>query len=357
MRGGAKPWKLGRRTALNSQVADLKAFSKMPPRVSVLMTLYNKATYVEEAVKSVLASSYSDLELLVLDDASTDHGTDLVRAISDPRIRLVESATNLGRARNANRGFAESKGEYVAILDADDTMHADRLAKQVAYMDAHPHLSACGTAAQLIGKRDRVVAWPTRDEEARGLMLFEDPLLYGSAMFRRSIIVTHGLQCPEDWRGPGMDYLFLLRVAAVAEVANLPEALTNYRIGANNYRHGRNGLADAERIATEALRFFGLKANPHELRSHLVLLRRLGPPETVAEVRSLNAWVARLLAFNREALAFPTAVFESRLRAELDHIFCLLADRDPRLARKHARLSGGWNLGRLRYYLATCWRA
>ncbi|MBK8225754.1 MAG: glycosyltransferase family 2 protein [Flavobacteriales bacterium] len=320
------------------------------------MTLYNKAPFVEEAVKSVLASSYTDFELLVLDDASTDRGADLVRAVSDPRIRLIVHGENLGRARNANRGLAESAGEYVAILDADDMMHADRLAKQVAYMDAHPRIGACGTAAQLIGDRDRVAAWPTRDEVARGQMLFDDPLLYGSAMFRRSVIVTHGLQCPEDWRGPGMDYLFLLRVAAVTEVANLPEALTQYRIGANNFRHGRNMLADAERIVKEALGFFGLKADQQELRSHLVLLRRLDPPETVDGVRSLNAWAARLIAFNREAQAFPKAVFESRLRAELDRIFFLLADHDPRLACRHARLSGGWTLGRLRYYLAARWR-
>jgi len=354
---GSKRGKHDRCSELISHLADVKALPHMPPRVSVLMTLYNKAPYVDEAVRSVLASSYSDFELLVLDDASTDNSADRVRAFSDPRIRLIAHRENLGRARNANRGFSESKGEYVAILDADDTMHADRLAKQVAYMDAHPRVGACGTAAQLVGERDRVVTWPARDEEARGLMLFEDPLLYGSAIFRRSVIVANGLQCPEDWMGPGMDYLFLLRVAAVTEVANLSEALTSYRIGANNLRHGRNGLADAERIVTEALRFFGLKVDPQELRSHLVLLRRLGPPKSVAEVQSLNAWVLRLLAFNREARVFPTGVFESRLRAELDRIFCLLADRDPRLARKHARLSGGWTLGRLRYYLASRWRA
>ncbi|MFN3875163.1 MAG: glycosyltransferase family 2 protein, partial [Flavobacteriales bacterium] len=118
------------------------------PRITVLMTLHNKGAYVAEAVRSVLSSTLPDFELLVIDDASTDDGPAIVRAFADPRIRLLANAANLGRAASANRGFDEARGEYIAILDADDAMEPDRLAKQAALLDARPELGACGTCAR-----------------------------------------------------------------------------------------------------------------------------------------------------------------------------------------------------------------
>ena len=323
------------------------------PRVSVIMTLYNKGPFVEEAIHSVLASSFTDFELLVVDDGSTDDGPAGVRGIDDARIRLLPGAGNKGRAHAANRGFDAAIGEFIAILDADDVMRNDRLAKQVAFLDAHAEVGACGSAAQVIGNRDHVAHWPATDEEARGLLLFEDPLLYGSCMLRRRLPLDHGLRCPEDWRGPGMDYLFLLRLSAVARVANLPEPLTGYRVGPNNFRHGRDRRADTERIVSAALAHFGIACSAEDLRAHLVLLRRDSPPANADEVRAVNAWLSRLRLFNRGARVFTPDVFEQRLRAEEEHLFCVLADRDRRLARLHARLSGGWSWRRLRYLLST----
>lgn len=323
------------------------------PRVSVLMTLFNKAPFVEEAVRSVLASDFSDFELLVVDDGSADDGPSRVSAINDPRIKLLRSAENKGRAHAANRGFDAAQGGYIAILDADDTMHPERLQKQVGFLDAHPDIVACGSAAQVIGERQHIAQWPATDEEARGLLLFEDPMLYGACMIRRSIIAQQGLRCPEDWQGPGMDYLFLLKLASVATVANLPEPLTSYRIGTNNFRHGRSRQEDSRAIVEAALKHFGISHTAEDLHAHLMLLRRREPPANEADVRTVNAWCARLRRFNADARVFSADVFERRLRKEEDHLFFVLADRDIRLARLHARLSGGWSCRRLRYLLSA----
>ncbi len=99
-------------------------------RVTVLMTLHNKGPFVEEAVRSVLASTLTDLELLVVDDASTDGGLDIVRGIHDPRIRILESAVNTGRAAAANRGLDAARGTFVAVLDAET---GDRLASRTLH--------------------------------------------------------------------------------------------------------------------------------------------------------------------------------------------------------------------------------
>jgi len=323
------------------------------PRVSVLMTLFNKAPFVEEAVRSVLASDFSDFELLVVDHGSTDNGPSLVAAIGDPRIKSLRTAENKGRAHAANRGFNAAQGDYIAILDADDIMHSDRLQKQVAYLDAHPRIAACGSAAKVIGDRQHLARWPATDYEARGLLLFEDPMLYGASMFRRSVIEEHGLRCPEDWQGPGMDYLFLLKLASVSELANLAEPLTSYRIGTNNFRHGRSRQEDTMAIVEAALSHFGIAHTADDLQSHLMLLRRSEPPKNEAEVRALSGWCMRLRDFNASNGVFTAEVFEHRLRQEEDHVFFVLADRDIRLARLHARLSGGLTWPRSRYLLSS----
>jgi glycosyltransferase involved in cell wall biosynthesis len=316
------------------------------------MTLYDKGPFVEEAVRSVLVSTFPDFELLVVDDASSDDGASRVAHFGDQRVRIHRNAKNLGRARNANLGFSLAQGEYIAILDADDRMHPERLAKQVAFMDAHPEVGACGTWAQLIGDRSNIARWPATDAEARGLLLFEDPLLYGSAMLRRSVLLAHGLRCPDDWDAPGMDYLFLLRLAAAAQVANLQEPLTYYRLGPNNFRHDRDRTADSIRILREALNSFGLSPSRDELNAHLVLTHRAAPPDSAEGIRALNAWASRLLLFNAERAIFTPRVFSSRVREELDRVFFILAQQRSANAMLHLRLSGGWSIRRARYYFS-----
>ena len=93
------------------------------PRITVLMTYCNEGTYVQEALESVLRSTFTDFELLVVDDASRDDGLAFIRAFADTRLRILESTVNTGRAAEANRGYDAALVEYMATLDADDIMH------------------------------------------------------------------------------------------------------------------------------------------------------------------------------------------------------------------------------------------
>ncbi len=321
------------------------------PRLTVLMTLFNKGPFVEEAVRSVLTNSYGDLELLVVDDASTDDGVARVAAIPDPRIRVLRLAVNAGRGAAANHGLHAARGEFLAVLDADDLAHPDRFAKQIAYLDAHPEVGIVGSAAKVFGARERTVSWPATDEQARAVMLFEDPLLYGSCMYRRELCVRHGIRYREDWRVPGMDYLFLLAMAAHARMANLPEALTSYRLGEQNFRHGKDSRDVRRAIIAEALRWFGIPGTEREVELMLMLEQRR--PAVVDEdmVRALWEWVKRLRGINRERGLFPIDAFERRLQRDWRRWFYLLADESRELALAHMRCEGGLPLGRL-FYLA-----
>lgn len=327
----------------------------VPPRVTVLMTLYNKGRFVEDAVRSVLANSFTDLEVLVVDDGSTDEGPDRVRSVRDDRVKLLTTDRNAGRPTAANRGYDAARGEFIAVLDADDLMRPDRLSKQVAFLDAHPDVGVVGSSLGVFGAQEDLWHWPETDDEARGKILFGDPVCYGTAMMRRSIVEEHHLRCDEAWLYPGMDYLFLVALSRHARFANIMEALTQYRTGEQNMRHGRDPLTDRARTYRGLFRLLGIEASEEELRCQLMLHRMFPRVPSSAEVKALRAWVDTLKHMNRERLLFPVAPFEMEIDRRWDNLFHPLADLSIGAAITHMRLACGWRMSHLRYLASSAW--
>jgi glycosyltransferase involved in cell wall biosynthesis len=320
-----------------------------PARVTVLITLYNKGAYVAETVRSVLSSTFTDFELLLVDDASTDGGLEVVRGIEDPRVRILESPVNTGRAAAANRGYDHACGEYVAVLDADDLMHPERLAKQVAFMDAHPEVGVCGSWSRMMGDPSQLVRMPATDEACRAVMLFGMPVLYPAAMIRRAVLEDNRLRCDADWHLPGMDHLFMLHIGAHAAYANLQEPLLTYRMGENNMRHGRDTVTDRFALERELFNFLQIAATDAEVEMHLAFHNLFRRPFHAADVRALWAWKNRLGRINRERGLFPAKLFEAELERRWDRLFHLFAGQSVGAAMAHFRLSGNWSTARLAY--------
>ena len=103
------------------------------PRVTVLMSVYNDEPFLAEAIDSVLRQTLTDLELLLIDDGSTDRSREIAAAFRDPRLRIIVNEENLGHGPALNRGLASAACEYVANLDGNDVAFPERLAKQVAW--------------------------------------------------------------------------------------------------------------------------------------------------------------------------------------------------------------------------------
>lgn len=203
----------------------------MSPRVSVLLAVHNGGALLTDAVTSVLAQTFEDLELLLVDDASTD---DAVEALpSDPRVRILRNDRNLGQIPSLNRGLAEARGEYVARLDHDDLCLPHRLERQVEALDRDSSVALVSTWVDIVGDDGRL--WfPLRggiesyvDFLAR-VIIDDLPLAHPAIMFRREVVRELGGY--DERLGAAEDKDLYRRIALSGKGAYVvPELLVIYR--------------------------------------------------------------------------------------------------------------------------------
>ncbi len=198
------------------------------PRVTVVMPVHDGAPYLRPAVESILAQTYRDLELLVLDDGSEDESAAIVASYRDPRVRLHRRAANLGVVATLNEGLELASTEYVARMDADDVSHPERLARQVAFLDQHPDVAVLGTAVKDIGTPRGAYALPCSHGAIRARLLFDWAIAHPTVMLRPAVLRAHGLRYDPVYLH-AEDYALWVEVAARAQVANLPDQLVFYR--------------------------------------------------------------------------------------------------------------------------------
>jgi glycosyltransferase involved in cell wall biosynthesis len=188
-----------------------------------------------QAVESILAQTFCDFEFLILDDGSRDAATHASLAtLKDERVRVLWEP-HRGLTRTLNRGLERAEGHYIARQDADDWSDVDRLARQVAYLEAHPAMVLCGTDAwahQSNGRRLWRMRLPTEPQAVRAAMWSRNPFVHGSVMFRRAEALEAG-GYREEFRC-SQDYDFFWRLAerggaGVWAAANLAEPLYHYR--------------------------------------------------------------------------------------------------------------------------------
>lgn len=174
----------------------------MSPKVSAIMPAYNAERFIQHAVGSILAQTFEDFELIILNDGSTDNTRPIIEAYSDPRIRLINKE-NSGVASTLNLGLEEARGEFIWRHDADDISLPQKLEKEMAFLDAHPEFVLCATQVAFMSERGNV-AWNKRQPKEDWLgsaayreVLFEDfspysPVTHGTTLFRRSILQNTG---------------------------------------------------------------------------------------------------------------------------------------------------------------------
>jgi glycosyltransferase involved in cell wall biosynthesis/tRNA A37 methylthiotransferase MiaB len=201
-------------------------YSKTSPKISVIMSVYNGAEHLEDAIKSILKQTQPNFEFIIINDASTDSTSEILAKFDDPRIVIITNDENLGLTRSLNIGFKIAKGEYIARMDADDISHPLRFEKQVFFLDGHPDCLVVGTWTVVIGEDGRHLdLWKTEAEACR--LEVSNPIVHGSAMIRKKILEKLG-GYNEQFRY-AQDYDLWIRISEYGRLCNLQEKLYYWR--------------------------------------------------------------------------------------------------------------------------------
>lgn len=199
--------------------------------ISIISSVYNSENYIREMLNSILAQTYTDWELIIFDDASTDSTWNILQSYSDKRIRCFRNENNVGLTCNLNKALREAKGEYVARIDGDDIAAERRLEIQAKYLMEHRDVLLVGTDMLTFG--DYVELWsnPTDYNSIRMQMIFNVALYHPTYMFRRTVIDDYSLFYDERFRY-AQDYCFQIHIAKIGLVGNIPIPLLRYRVHA-----------------------------------------------------------------------------------------------------------------------------
>ncbi len=261
------------------------------PAVSVLLPIYNAEATLAETLESVLAQTLDGFELVAVDDGSADASAAILRSYAedDSRIRLLQPGRG-GVVAAMNHALTAARAPLVARMDADDIMHSERLARQVAFLDAHPDIALLGSRVRLFpeelvqeGFRE-YIRWQNgclSSEDMRDEIYVELPIAHPSVMFRRDVVL--GLGGYRDGNFPE-DYELLLRLHRAGErMAKLEEVLLHWResegrLTRTDPRYAREAfdrlraeyLAQDPRMVGRTLAFWGAGRKTRQRCAHLI---------------------------------------------------------------------------------------
>jgi glycosyltransferase involved in cell wall biosynthesis len=194
-------------------------------KVSILMSVYNGLPYVHESIASVLAQTFPDWELLIVNDTSTDMSPEeFDKFATDPRIKIWHNTTNLGLTKSLNRIMAYAQGEFIARIDADDIWMENKLELQINFMTLHPEIGILGGADSVVGLEGIVQkVMPQTDKEIRASLYKTSPFVHSAVFFRKTLVEQLGSYNPA-YRNT-QDYDLWCRFLLHTQGANLPQVV------------------------------------------------------------------------------------------------------------------------------------
>jgi glycosyltransferase involved in cell wall biosynthesis len=202
------------------------------PAISIILPVYNASKYLPTAIESVLNQTFSNFELIIIDDGSTDSSGKIIRkyALQDKRIKAKKNYRNQGICRTLNYGLSMVKGEYIARMDADDWSYPDRLKLQYRFMKCHPETVVCGSAIDICNEKLDIKNqrfYPISDKKVREKIFRINPFAHPAVMFKKQAVIDAG-GYNEKLSGVE-DYDLYFRIGKLGKFANLSETLLKLR--------------------------------------------------------------------------------------------------------------------------------
>ena len=286
------------------------------PAISLIMAVYNGEEHLAEAMDSILAQSFTNFECIVVDDASSDSTPVILAqyAEADSRVKVLRNYVNRERSFSRNRAIQAARAQLVAVADADDWLHPDRLQKQYDFMQQNQHIGVCGSWISVY-ETGQLWQWPASDAAIRAHMLFNSPIAHPTVIFRKTVFQQ--LACGYDERCIlAEDYDLWERLSRLNVVfANIPDALLRYRLHPQKdrsaYRDVLARCADAVRL--RQIQLLGLEPDNYERTIHSIL-SGAQEPNFPSDVRTVRLWKNKLLAANMKKKVYGHTALSEQLQ-------------------------------------------
>ena len=196
------------------------------PLATFIMTAFNSADTIEESVKSILDQSFTDFDLIIIDDCSKDATSEIINSFNDNRIRYFRNQQNIHIAKSANKALQIADSEYILRIDSDDICYPDRLTNQLDFMKAHPETGVCGSYVRHFGLKNDVWKMPLKNKEIKAYMMFNNPLANSSVIIRRNVLKENDMIYRSVFSYPPMeDYDLWFRLIDKTDFANIDKIL------------------------------------------------------------------------------------------------------------------------------------
>lgn len=278
-----------------------------PPLISVVLPVYNVASYIKEALDSLLNQTVQDFEILVIDDCSTDETLAVVESIPDERIKIIYKEANKGLIDSLNIGFAAAKGKYIARMDGDDISPPLRFEKQLHVLEKHAEIKACGCWLEAFGKENKIIKHKEFHDEIVANLLLSCSMSLGSVMMDANWAKNFRF---DEAKKHVEDYDFWSRAAWSGKLYNIQEVLYCYRthntqVSALYNQEQRKGDIAIKLFLFKKLQYNNLKFNDSFIEKMLLQKEYF----SVEEFGLYLNWLKNLIKLNLKAKIYNPSEF------------------------------------------------
>lgn len=281
------------------------------PLVSVGIIALNAEKHIATAIRSIQNQTYENLEIIVIDDGSTDQTYDIVKSIQDNRIVLRKNNQNKGVAYSRNRYLQLATGKFLAVLDADDEWGKYKIEVQVRFMQNNPDCVACGTFANRfnsLSRTNQIWKYPTNSKDCKVHLMWGNIAIHSSILIRIYIINKFELQYNEDLK-QAEDYNLYTNLITHGDIINIPEVHLTYNVHQDQLtsKKKEEQVYSATTVATNYLSKLGFKLSPSELESYKKIYEYKFLLEQ-NELISLGIFLNNLINQNHRLLCFDEKI-------------------------------------------------
>ncbi|MBC7830312.1 MAG: glycosyltransferase [Chitinophagaceae bacterium] len=281
------------------------------PLISVIMPVYNAEKYVSTAIESILTQTFTDFELLIFNDGSTDKSGEIIQQFTDPRIKLFDYETNAGLVTRLNAGIDFATGKYIARMDADDISLPLRFEKQVHFLENNPEIGLCGAWIYEIADSDdprkKKLYKYVQDHDGICIKLLRhNSFAHPVVMMRRIILIDHEIRYEHEYF-PSEDYRLWIRLKHFTRFYNIPETLLHYRVHKNQTSTLESHNKKSTGIKIELIRELLVDLSEKEEALYTDIIKQKYKNSS-SYLSDLYSFINRIINTNKIKKAYPPAL-------------------------------------------------